>query len=146
MKPKKAIGYVCEIPIPGTDMVISRDDQLARIYKYAAREGIELVAVYGDAKWTEDFATRPGVQKMLAGRDRVNCVLVDRVWALSRKMAELKPLIEELEAKGAELVSASYLWDCVSQQVRHRYMGTLAGKQRAAARVAAGQRHAPVAA
>ena len=60
-------------------------------------------------------------------------MLVDRVWCFSRKMSELKPFVEELEKNNEQLVSATCLWDCVSQQIRQRYMGSLAEKQRQAA-------------
>jgi DNA invertase Pin-like site-specific DNA recombinase len=132
-KVRKAIGYVCEIPIPGTEMVISRETQMANIRKLAKREHIQLVAMVGDA-YNPNFTERPGVKDILKSAAKVDAVLVDRVWCLSRKMSELKPFLEEIEARNTQLVSASYLWDCVSQQVRHRYMGVLAEKQRAAAR------------
>ena len=130
---KKAVGYVVDTPVFGADMVISKESQMARIKAYAEREGIELVAVYEDAAWTENFLDRPGVAKVLDTKG-VDCVLVDRVWCFSRKMAELKPFVEELEKKDEQLLSATCLWDCVSQQIRHRYMGILAEKQRQAAR------------
>jgi DNA invertase Pin-like site-specific DNA recombinase len=145
-KVKKAVGYVCEIPIPGTEMVITKEEQLNRIQAYAAREGIELAAVYGDGEPGENFAERAGVKAMLAGKENADCVLVERVWTFGRKMAELKPFVEKLERKNMELVAATCLWDCVSQQIRHRYIGALAEKQRAAARAIATAELHPVAA
>jgi DNA invertase Pin-like site-specific DNA recombinase len=137
---KKAVGYVCEIPIPGAEMVISRETQMASIREFAKREHIQLVAVVGDA-FSPNFIERTGVKDLLKSAGKVDAVLVDRVWVFSRKMAELKPFLEQIEAKDARLVSASCLWDCVSQQVRRRY-NTLAEKQRAAARAkAAAQSH-----
>jgi DNA invertase Pin-like site-specific DNA recombinase len=136
-KVRRAVGYVCEIPIPGTEMVISKEAQLAKMKKFAERENIELVAVVEDSCFSPNFAERPGVKNILKSAGTVDAVLVDRVWCLSRKMCELKPFLEEIEARNTQLVSASYLWDCVSQQVRHRYMGVLAEKQRAAARAKA---------
>jgi DNA invertase Pin-like site-specific DNA recombinase len=126
---KRAIGYVCEIPVPGTDMVISKNSQLERIRNYAAKEGIELAAIYEDSTWTDDFSTWPGVQ-MLLDAPNYDCVLVERVWCFSRNMSDLKPFITELEKNNHELVASTCLWDCVSQQIRHRYMGTLAQKVR----------------
>ena len=130
-KVKRAIGYVCEIPVPGTEMVISRESQIERIRKFAAKEGIELVAIYQDSAWTEDFTNRPGVQSLLDAPN-YDCVLVERVWCFSRKMSELKPFVIELEKNNRELIASTCLWDCVSQQVRHRYMGALAEKVRMA--------------
>jgi len=145
-KVKRAVGYVCEIPVPGAEMVITKEEQLKRIQAYAAREGVELVAVYGDREPGENFAERDGVKAMLTGRENADCVLVERVWALSRKMAELKPFVEKLERKNMELWAATCLWDCVSQQIRHRYIGALAEKQRQAARAATPAELHPVAA
>jgi len=133
-KEKRAMGYVCDIPIQGTDLVITKQDQLARLVKYCEKEGLELVCVFEDGNYTEDFMSRPGVQKLLDCKENCDAVLVERVWCLSRKMKELKPFIAELDRKNMALVASSYLWDCVSQQVRQRYMGALAEKQRAAAR------------
>jgi len=144
-KLRKAVGYVCEIPIPGTEMVISRETQMANIRNFAKREHIQLVAVVGDA-YSPNFTERLGVKDILKSAGGVDTVLVDRVWCFSRKMAELKPFLEQIEAKNARLVSVSCLWDCVSQQVRHRYMGALAEKQRAVARAKAGARQCQVAA
>ena len=131
---KRAIGYVCDIPIPGTDMVISKEDQRVRMVKYAEKEGIDLVCVYDDDKYTDDFINRPGVQKLLDCKENCDMLLVERVWSLSRKMKDLKPFMTELEKKNLQLTASSCLWDCVSQQVRHRYIGSLAEKQRAAAK------------
>ena len=118
-KTKRAIGYVCDIPIPKTDMVIGKDDQRARILKYAQQEGIELVSIYDDEEWTENFLTRPGVMRLLACKEDMDLVLVERVWCLSRRMTDLKEFTEKLDTKGWELLTSSYLWDCVSQHVRH---------------------------
>jgi len=135
---KRAVGYVCDIPIEGTGLVITKEDQRARMVKYCEKEGLELVCVFEDEHYVADFMNRPGVQKLLDCKERCNTVLVERVWSLSRKMKELKPFMAELERKDMELVASSCLWDCVSQQVRHRYMGSLAEKQRAVAREKAG--------
>jgi DNA invertase Pin-like site-specific DNA recombinase len=133
-KPKRAVGYVCDIPIPGTDLVISKDFQKQRIKEYAERERIVLAHIYEDENYSEDFTNQPGVISVLnAGRD-VDTVLVERVWCLSRKRRELEPFMKTLDDKHLQLVSTSYLWDCLSQQVRHRYMGAWAEIRRDAAR------------
>jgi len=129
-KPKKVIAYVCEIPIPGTEEVIGREDQKARILKHAMREGIEVVGFFEDEHFTADFMERPGVRQMLEFAGNVEQVMVERVWCLTRSRAELEAFMDVLDRKGAPLVASSYLWDCLSQQVRHRYMGTVAEKAR----------------
>ena len=145
-KVKRAIGYVCDVPIQGTDMVITKEDQRARMIKYCEKEGLELVCVYEDEQYTEDFMNRPGIQKLLDCKENCDTVLVERVWSLSRKMKELKPFISELDHKNMSLVSSSYLCDCVSQQVRHRYMESLAEKQKAVAREKSGNKQGQAAA
>jgi hypothetical protein len=108
-KNQKAVGFVTEIKVAGS--VISKEDQRARIAKYAAKEGIELVAVYEDSP-----------EKVFGSTENYDTVLVERVWAFGKKMSEVGPAAEKIEAKGAKLVATSYMWDCVSQQVRQRYM------------------------
>jgi len=136
-KAKKAIGYVCDIPIPGTDLVISKEDQRLRILKFAEKENLELIAIYEDEAFTEDFMNRPGVKKILECPERFEVVLVERVWCLSRKRKEIEPFLKRLDARDVELVCSSYLWDCLSQAVRHRYMGSLAEKRRQLAKARA---------
>ena len=94
-KVNRAIGYVCDIPIQGTDMVITKEDQRARMIKYCEKEGLELVCVYEDDQYAEDFMNRPGIQKLLDCKENCDTVLVERVWSLSRKMKELKPFMSE---------------------------------------------------
>jgi hypothetical protein len=120
---KKAIGYVCDIPIYGTDMVISKEDQRLRILKYAQNEGLNLIAIYEDNAFDKDFANRPGVRKCLDCQETFDMIIVERVWCLSRIRKELDPFLKKLDEKKVQLLSTSYLWDCVSQHVRHRYTG-----------------------
>lgn len=145
-KGKKAIGYVCDIPIPRTDVIISKEDQKARIIKYAEKENLELVCIYEDAEFTDDFAARPGVKMLLDCKEGVDTVLVERVWCMSRKMKDMRPFLADLDAKGVTLTATSYLWDCVSQDVRHRYCEPLPEKARKAADDAAAAKNGRVAA
>jgi len=120
-KINKAVGYVCDVCLPGTDMVISKADQLARLKKYAEKEGIELVAVFEDDCCSPDIMARPGVKKMLDTTLDYETVLVERVWVFTRKIKKIEELLETVEKNGSRLVATSYLWDCPSQLVRHRY-------------------------
>lgn len=131
---KKAIGYVCDIPIPETDLVISKEEQRLRILKYAQKENIELIYIFEDEKFTEDFMNRPGVRKILECKEDFDLLVVERIWCLSRKRRELEPFLRKLDKRNVAVVTTSYLWDCCSQQVRHRYMGSLAEKMRAEAK------------
>jgi hypothetical protein len=120
-KKNKAIGYICDICLPDTDIVISKADQLARLKKYAEKEGIELVGVFEDDCAAPDFMARVGVNQMLNAPLDYEMVLVERVWVFSRKIKKLEDLLETIENRGAKLIATSYLWDCPSQVVRHRY-------------------------
>lgn len=132
-KPRKAVGYVCDIPILGTDLKIGKEFQKERIQEYARRENLELVCIYEDENYREDFINQPGVRDALNCGPTVDTILIERIWCLSRKRKELEPFLKTLDRKRLRLVCSSYLWDCLSQQVRHRYMGALAERQRDAA-------------
>jgi DNA invertase Pin-like site-specific DNA recombinase len=116
---KRAVGYVCDIPVPDTGRVISRDDQRLRLVKYAKNENLDIVHIYEDEEYTDDFINNPGVQKILNGGDDFEVLLVERVWCLSRKTSELKPFLEKLDQKNIQMVMVSYLWDNASLGVRH---------------------------
>lgn len=120
---KKVIGYVCDVPIKGTDVVITKDDQRMRIVKYAQKENLNLVGIYEDADYQCHVLDREGVKKLMERCGEVDAVLVERIWCFSRKRAELEPLLARLDEKGVTVQTTSYLWDCLSQQIRHRYMG-----------------------
>ncbi|HUT55801.1 MAG TPA: recombinase family protein [bacterium] len=143
-KNKKAVGYVCDIPIPGTDEVISKEDQRLRMLKFAQKEGLDLACIYEDEKFTEDFIGRPGFAKLLACKEEFDTILVERVWSLSRKKKALDPFLKELDRKGVQLMASSYLWDCLSQQLRHRYAVKLSDRCRKEARALAEARNLKV--
>ena len=136
-KTKRAIGYVCDIPIPNTDMVISKEDQRIRILKCVEQENLELITICEDEKYTEEFMNRPGVQKILNFRENFDVLLIERVWCMSRKMKELKPFLKKIDAKNVKMVCSSCLWDMTRQQGRHRYMEPLGEKMRKEAKAQA---------
>lgn len=127
-KQKQAIGYVCDIPVIGTDMIIGKEDQRVRLLKYAEKENIELVHIIEDDAYTRDFMNRPGVQKVLTLLQQHDTVLVERAWVLTRKRNELVPFLEEIEPKDIKLVTTAYLWDYLHQMLRRRYRDTAAFK------------------
>ena len=140
-KVRKAVGYVCSVPVTGSELMVSKEDQRLRILKYAEKENIELVSIFEDENFGEACVSRSGVAKMLNCADAYDAVLCERVWAFSKKMKELEPVLSKLEARKAGLVCTSYLWDCVSQQVRHRFGEDLAEKMHAAARAGVETKH-----
>lgn len=121
---KRAIGYVCDVPVTGTDMIISKDDQRARLLKYAKNEGIELVHIFEDDAYTRDFMNRPGLRKVLAVLQEYDTVLVERVWVLARRRKELVPFFQKIENRSARLVATTYLWDYLHQMLRRRNRDT----------------------
>ncbi len=136
-KTGKAIGYVCDIPIPGAGELISKEEQRIRILKHVEKEALELVSIYEDEKHTEDFINRPGVQNVLNCKEDFEVLLVERVWCLSRRMKDLLPFLEKLDSMDVQLVCTSYLWDYASQKVRRRYTEDLGERMRKEAKARA---------
>lgn len=120
---KKAIAYVSDVILGRTGEVISRDHQKEMINRYAAENGIEVVAWFEDEAYSEDILSRPGVRQLLACDQDCDGILVERVWAFSRSWSLLKPFLADLKEDGQQLKSATQLWDCVSQQTRDFYCG-----------------------
>jgi DNA invertase Pin-like site-specific DNA recombinase len=118
---KKALAYVSDIILGRTGEIISRDEQKKAITQYAADNGIEIVAWFEDEQFNEDVLTRPGIQKLLGCDQRCDCLLVERVWALSRNTKTLQGLFAELNSRQMKLEAATTLWDCVSQMSRHYF-------------------------
>ena len=118
---KKAIAYTSDIILGRTGEVISREYQKELISKFAEEKGLEIVAWFEDEVYEEDtLVARPGIQKMLAYDGPCDVFLVERVWALSRKMATLTGFFKVLAQKKLMLETATYLWDCTSQMVRRQ--------------------------
>jgi len=121
----KAIAYTSDVILGRTGEVIGRAHQKELIERHAADNGIEIVAWFEDEMYSEDVMSRSGIQKLLANKDTVDLVLVERVWSLSRDMKVLEPFMDAIERKGAKLESATYMWDCVSQMCRRRFDASL---------------------
>ncbi len=136
-KKKKAVGYICDVPIPGTGIVISREDQRIRILKCAYQNGLELVTIYEDDDYTEDFMRRPGVRKVLEAGGKFDVLLLERVWCLTRNVKDLEPFLDKIDGMDAEVICTSCLWDFTSQKVRRRYMEDLGRRCRKEAKARA---------
>jgi DNA invertase Pin-like site-specific DNA recombinase len=132
---------VCDVPVNGPDLTIKKEDQILRIKKYAEKENIELVGIYEDDGSSMNCLNRPGVNRLLNCNEHYDLVLVERVWALSRKMKEMEPFLKVLESKRVPLVATSYLWDHVSQRVRHRYSEDMVEKCMKEARATVEAKH-----
>jgi len=117
---KKAIAYTADITFGTTGEVISRSHQKELIRKYAAENGIDVVAWFEDARADEELLKRPGIQAMLAYNGPAEVFLLERVWALSRNVPTLQDFFTMLAPKNMRFEAASYLWDCISQIVRRQ--------------------------
>ena len=117
---KKAIAYTSDIILGRTGEVISRKYQKELIRQFAEANNLEIVAWFEDEIYEEDILARPGIQRMLAYDGPCEVFLVERVWALSRKMATLTGFFKLLAQKKIRLETATYLWDCTSQMVRRQ--------------------------
>lgn len=118
---KKAIAYTNDIILGRTGEVINRAYQKELIRQFAEDNDIEVVAWFEDEVYDEDILTRPGIQKMLAYEKPYDIFLVERVWALNRKMTTLAGFLKVLAQKKVTLNTATYLWDCTSQMVRRQF-------------------------
>ena len=115
---RKAIAYVSDVILGRTGEVIRRSAQRELLRQYAEENDIEIVAWFEDEVYNEDILSRPGIQQLLGCEKECDCVLVERVWALSRQWPMLRGFLKALELHGRQLESATLLWDCVSQQCR----------------------------
>jgi hypothetical protein len=120
---KKAIAYTSDIILGQTGEIINRAYQKALISQFAEENDIEVVAWFEDEVYDEEILTRPGIKNMLAYENPYDMVLVERVWALSRKIGILAGFLKVLAQKKVTLGTATYLWDCTSQMVRHQFTG-----------------------
>ena len=120
---KRAMAYLSDVILGRTGEVISRDHQREMISRYAAENGFEIVAWFEDEAYSEDIHSRPGVQALFACDQDCEAILVERVWAFSRCWSTLQPFLADLQETGHTVVSATQLWDCVSQQTRDLYRG-----------------------
>jgi hypothetical protein len=140
---RTASAYVSDIILGTTGDVISRDRQREAIRRYAAENGIEITAWFEDEAYNADVMSRDGIRSLLAGAGLsgsgrpCDCVLVERVWSLSRNWSVLEGFMRELRQKGMKVEAATLLWDCTSQRARHFYSPSRPTKAWAAEPVAA---------
>jgi len=116
---KKAIAYITNIALGNTGIVIEPAFEKARIEEYAKENGIEIVAWFEEAGNEENPMARPKLKEAMAYGEPHELVLMERVWAISRKWKEVRGVMEAFEAKGAHLECATRLWDCTSMMARH---------------------------
>jgi hypothetical protein len=116
---KKAIAYTSNIVLGNTGMVIPSALEKARIEEYAKENGIKIVAWFEEEGCEENLMARPKLKEALAYNEPYELVLMERVWAISRRWREVRRVIERFEAKKAKVECVTRLWDCVSMMARH---------------------------
>ena len=116
---RRALAYTHDVILGRTGELISRAVQKEGIREYAQEHDIEISGWFEDEVYEENPLKRPGILQILSCEIGCDCVLVERVWCLSRRWSVLRPLIDELDANGKRIESASWLWDCVSVIARH---------------------------
>jgi len=121
---KKAIAYTTDIILGNTGMVIDRASERKRIEEYAKENGITIVAWFEEEVYEENPTARPKLNAALACTEPHELVLVERVWAISRKWKEIQGVIKLFETKNARVESTTTLWDCVSMMARNHYRTT----------------------
>lgn len=117
----KAIVYLNEVNKNNNKVSVA--EQRQRVDDYAKRFGIEIVDYYaGNEK-----------HKITQNENEYDIVLVERCATLGDKMVEVKPLLAELEKNGKALISCTYCWDFMSQNIRNKYKAVekklMAGKE-----------------
>jgi hypothetical protein len=118
---KKAIAYTSDIILGNTGLVIERALEKKRIEEYAKENNITIVAWFEEEAYEESPLARPKLKEALAYKEPYDVVLIERVWAISRKWTEVLGVIKAWEAKNARLECATTMWDCVSMMARNHY-------------------------
>jgi DNA invertase Pin-like site-specific DNA recombinase len=126
---KKAIAYMSEINLEYCQSSICCDEQLKRIESFCRENDIELVDVVKDSSQEPNLFNRPGIQYLLAKCQKVDFIIVERPWCLSRRSSVLDEFLSHIDNTRVKLVCATQLWDCASQYVRrYHYNHTTADK------------------
>ncbi len=120
---RRAMAYVSDVILGGTGEVVSRQAQREAIDRYARDNEIEVVAWFEDEAYVEEVMDRPGIRALLACKEECDCLLVERVWAFSRRWKILNGFLQELSSRNRKVETATMLWDCVSQLTRNFYHG-----------------------
>lgn len=115
---KKAIAYVSDIIVGRGGEIISRDQQREAIRAHAQEHDLEIVGWFEDEVYEEDPLARPGLQALLACDKTCDVVLLERVWAISRRWGVLKPIVWQIRERGKLLECTTFLWDATSQRSR----------------------------
>jgi hypothetical protein len=118
---KTAVAYITDTLLSPDKGAIGKDSQKEAIRKFAATNGIEIVAWHEDDMTTDEVLDRPGVLEMLSKKHGADLVIVERVWSLSRNWSVLSRLYAEMDKRGMKLAAATTLWDGVSQMTRHHF-------------------------
>jgi hypothetical protein len=117
----KAIAYVSDPVLGPQGDALGVGHQTEAIKKYAADNGLEIIAWFEDPEPHNDVLTRPGIRRLLAFDQPYERILCAQIKAVSNSLAGLRPFFEELELRGVRLDPAVSQWDLVSQLSRRRF-------------------------
>jgi len=117
----KAIAYVNDPVFGPQGDALGVGRQTEAIKKYAADNGLEIIAWFEDQAPHNDVLTRPGIRRLLAFDQPYERIICAQIKAVSNSLAGLRPFFEELDLRGVRLDPAVSQWDLVSQLSRRRF-------------------------
>jgi hypothetical protein len=104
---RKTVGYCRVSTNAQADRGISLDAQADKIRAMATVQSAELVDVIVDGGESGKSLQRPGLQRLVAMIDRrdVQLVIIAKLDRLTRRVRDLRELLEKFERRGVALVS-----------------------------------------
>jgi CheY-like chemotaxis protein len=116
--PRRAVGYACGIDLEHEGIFVPAEKQKDRIRKLASALNLKLSDIYLDENRDVEILERPAMKKLLQEENRAGVIIVDRIWALSRRREKLQPFLRTLGEKNIGLEIATVMMDVASQYVR----------------------------
>lgn len=116
--PKRAVGYACGIDLEHEGIFVPAETQKDRIRKLASALNLRLADIYADEDREAEILERPAMKKLLQEENQAGVIILDRIWALSRRREKLQPFLRALGEKGIGLEIATTMMDVASQYVR----------------------------
>jgi len=116
--PKNAAGYACAVILENEGVIVPAEKQKERIKKFAGSKNLKLLDIYEDVDRSADILERPAMKRLLESETRAGAVVIDHIWALSRRREKLLSFLRALDEKGMKLEIATTMMDVASQFVR----------------------------
>ena len=116
--PKRAVGYACGIDLEHEKIFVPVETQKNRIRKLASALNLRLADIYVDEDREAEILERPAMKKLLQEENQAGVIILDRIWALSRRREKMQPFLRALGEKGIGLEIATTMMDVASQYIR----------------------------